>query len=188
MQRRLCAFIVPSFHHGTNSNTPLIACDRTIFIVINTICRGYTKVDTKFRRQVAVAQSVKFARGLRATEFVLFCFCRSYKFVERSMSRWPWSEAVPNRITGLFSFIYEDGLEPSPLLLRPCIGLLYQSWMIDVGDCEASNVMNEWQGKLKHSGKISWVPLLHHKSPTLLNPTSNPGRSGGNLAPGFTPH
>jgi hypothetical protein len=29
-----------------------------------------TKVDTKFRRQVAVAQSVYFARGLRATEFV----------------------------------------------------------------------------------------------------------------------
>jgi hypothetical protein len=28
-----------------------------------------TKVDTKFRRQVAVDQSVSFARGLRATEF-----------------------------------------------------------------------------------------------------------------------
>jgi hypothetical protein len=32
-----------------------------------------TKVDTKFRRQVAVAQSVSFAWGLKATEFVLFC-------------------------------------------------------------------------------------------------------------------
>jgi hypothetical protein len=29
-----------------------------------------TKVGIKFRRQVAVAQSVQFARGLRATEFV----------------------------------------------------------------------------------------------------------------------
>jgi hypothetical protein len=29
-----------------------------------------TKVGTKFRRQVAVAQSVQFARGLRATELV----------------------------------------------------------------------------------------------------------------------
>jgi hypothetical protein len=29
-----------------------------------------TKVGTKFRRQVPVAQSVEFARGLRATEFV----------------------------------------------------------------------------------------------------------------------
>jgi hypothetical protein len=29
---------------------------------------------TKFRRQVAVAHSVESARGLRATEFVLFCF------------------------------------------------------------------------------------------------------------------
>jgi hypothetical protein len=32
-----------------------------------------TKVGTKFRQQVVVAQSVQFARGLRATEFV-FCF------------------------------------------------------------------------------------------------------------------
>jgi hypothetical protein len=31
-----------------------------------------TKVGTKFRRQVAVAQSVYFACGLRATEFVSF--------------------------------------------------------------------------------------------------------------------
>jgi hypothetical protein len=30
----------------------------------------FTKVGTNFRRQVAVAQSVQFACGLRATEFV----------------------------------------------------------------------------------------------------------------------
>jgi hypothetical protein len=29
------------------------------------------------------------------------------------------------------------GLEPSPLLLRPFIGLLYQLWFIDGDDCGA---------------------------------------------------
>jgi urea transporter len=32
-----------------------------------------TKVGTKFRRQVAVAQSVQFTCGLRSTEFVSVC-------------------------------------------------------------------------------------------------------------------
>jgi hypothetical protein len=35
-------------------------------------------------------------------------------------------------------------VEPSPLLLRPFIGLLYQSWMIDGDDCLAIGWMNEW--------------------------------------------
>jgi hypothetical protein len=35
----------------------------------------FAKVGTKFRQQVAVAQSVLFTCGLKATEFV-FCFCR----------------------------------------------------------------------------------------------------------------
>jgi hypothetical protein len=37
-------------------------------------------------------------------------------------------------------FIYGIGVEPSPLLLQPFIGLLYQPWMTDGGDCE----MNDW--------------------------------------------
>jgi hypothetical protein len=35
----------------------------------------FTKADTKFRSQVAVAQSVQFTRGLRATEFVCLFVC-----------------------------------------------------------------------------------------------------------------
>jgi hypothetical protein len=46
-----------------------------------------------------------------------------------------------------FFFIYEAGMEPSPLLLRPFIGLLCQLWAIDINDYGAVSEMNEWQGK-----------------------------------------
>jgi hypothetical protein len=48
-------------------------------------------------------------------------------------------------------FIYGSGVEPSALLLRPFIGILYQPWMIDGDDCGAISGMNEWQGKPKYS-------------------------------------
>jgi hypothetical protein len=50
--------------------------------------------------------------------------------------------------------IYGAGVELSPLLLRPFIGLLYQPWMRDGDDCGAVSGMNEWQGKPKYSVKI----------------------------------
>jgi hypothetical protein len=38
---------------------------------------------------------------------------------------------------------YRVGVEPSPLLLRPFIGLLYQPWMMTDGDdCGAISGMN----------------------------------------------
>jgi hypothetical protein len=43
--------------------------------------------------------------------------------------------------------IYGAGVEPSPLVLRPFIGLLYQPWMIDGVDCGAVSGMNNWEGK-----------------------------------------
>jgi hypothetical protein len=70
-----------------------------------------------------------------------------------------------------FSFIYRAGVEPSPLLLRPIIGLLYQLWMMDGADCGASG-MNEWQGKPKYSA-------LSTTDSTGIDPDSNPGRCGG---------
>jgi hypothetical protein len=51
-----------------------------------------------------------------------------------------------------FLFIYGAGVEPSPLILLPLIGLLYQPWMIDGGHCGAVR-MNEWQGKPKYSAR-----------------------------------
>jgi hypothetical protein len=39
-------------------------------------------------------------------------------------------------------FIYGAGVEPSPLLLRPFVRLLYQSWMVHGDDCGANNGMN----------------------------------------------
>jgi hypothetical protein len=50
-------------------------------------------------------------------------------------------------------------VEPSPLLLRPCIGLLYQPWIIDGDDCGAVSGMNEWQGKPEFSETTAPVPI-----------------------------
>jgi hypothetical protein len=42
----------------------------------------------------------------------------------------------------IFLFIRGSGVEPSSLLLRSFIGLLYQPWMIDGDDCGAISGMN----------------------------------------------
>jgi hypothetical protein len=53
----------------------------------------------------------------------------------------------------LFLFFYGAGVEPSPLLLRPFNGLLYQPWIIDDDDDDfgAVSEMNEWHGRWKYS-------------------------------------
>jgi hypothetical protein len=48
-------------------------------------------------------------------------------------------------------FVCGAGVEPSRLLLRPFIGLLYQPLINDGDDCGAVSGVNEWQGKPKHS-------------------------------------
>jgi hypothetical protein len=65
--------------------------------------------------------------------------------------------------------MYGAGVEPSLLLLRPFIGLLYQPWMIDGDDCGAISGMNEWQGKPKHSKKPAPVQLCPQQIPHALN-------------------
>jgi hypothetical protein len=40
-------------------------------------------------------------------------------------------------------FVYGVGMELSPLLLRPIIGLFCQLWMIDNGDCKAISGLNK---------------------------------------------
>jgi hypothetical protein len=52
----------------------------------------------------------------------------------------------------LFLYLW-DGVKPSSLLLRPFIGLLYHSYMIDGDDCGTISVINEWQGKPKYWGR-----------------------------------
>jgi hypothetical protein len=42
-----------------------------------------------------------------------------------------------------FLFIYWAGAEPSPLLMRPLIGLLHLPWMIYGDDCGAFYGMND---------------------------------------------
>jgi hypothetical protein len=65
-----------------------------------------------------------------------------------------------------FLFIYLTRVELSPLLLRPLIGLLYQSWMKDGDDCGAVSGMNDWEGKLKYSEKTCPNATLSTTSPT----------------------
>jgi hypothetical protein len=55
-----------------------------------------------------------------------------------------------------------SGAEPRPLLLRQCIGLLYEHWMLDSDDCGAVSGMNEWQRKPRYSEKT--CPSVHHRS------------------------
>jgi hypothetical protein len=49
-------------------------------------------------------------------------------------------------------------VEPSPLLLRPFIGLSYQPLMIDGDDCGAIDGMNEW----KHAPVPLYSPQVPH--------------------------
>jgi hypothetical protein len=80
-----------------------------------------------------------------------------------------------------FLFICGAGVEPSPLLLRPFISLLYQPWMID-DDCGAISGMNEWQGKPKYSEKICPSAALSTTHPTWLDMGINPDRRRGKPA------
>jgi hypothetical protein len=65
-----------------------------------------------------------------------------------------------------FFFIYCAGVEPSPLLLWPFIGLLYQPWMIDGDDCVAVSGMNEEQGKPECSEKTCPSAAFSATNPT----------------------
>jgi hypothetical protein len=73
-------------------------------------------------------------------------------------------------------------MEPSPLLLWPLIGLLYQSRMIDGDDCGAISRVNEWQGKQKYLGKTCPSAALSTTDPTWLDLGSNTGCHGGKPA------
>jgi hypothetical protein len=63
-------------------------------------------------------------------------------------------------------YIYGAGVEPSPLLLRPFIGLLHQPWMIDGDDCGVISGMNEWQGKPKYWEETCPSAALSTTDPT----------------------
>jgi hypothetical protein len=51
----------------------------------------------------------------------------------------------------IFFFICGAGVEPSPFLLRPFIGLMYQPWMLGGDECGGNSGLNEWQWKQKFS-------------------------------------
>jgi hypothetical protein len=59
----------------------------------------------------------------------------------RSVIAWTVKSSFQSRIF-IFILIFGAGVKPSPLLLRPFIGLLYQSWMANVDECGAISGMN----------------------------------------------
>jgi hypothetical protein len=65
-----------------------------------------------------------------------------------------------------FLCIYGAGGEPSPLLLRPFIGLLYHAWMIDGDDFGSIGKMIGWQGKPKTLEKTCSSAALSTTDPT----------------------
>jgi hypothetical protein len=64
----------------------------------------------------------------------------------------------------VFLFVCGTGLEQSPLLLRPFIGLLYKHWMTDGDDCGAVSGMNDWQGQ--YSNETAHAELSPPHIPT----------------------
>jgi hypothetical protein len=66
----------------------------------------------------------------------------------------------------LFVSFYGAGVEPSPLLLRSLMGLLYQPWMIDGHVCRDISGINEWKGKLKYSEETCLGAALTTANPT----------------------
>jgi hypothetical protein len=63
-------------------------------------------------------------------------------------------------------FMYGVGLEPSPILLRPFIGLLYHLWAIGGDYCGAVGGMNEWHGKPKFLEETCCSAALSTTDPT----------------------
>jgi hypothetical protein len=67
------------------------------------------------------------------------------------------------------------GVEPSPLLLRPFIGLLYHLWMTDNYDCGAVGGMNTLQGNVSTRRKHTPVPLWLRQIPQVTCLGLEPG-------------
>jgi hypothetical protein len=65
-----------------------------------------------------------------------------------------------SNLTSTFLFICGVGVEPSPLLLLPFIGLLYQPWRIDGDEYGEISIINERQGKPKYSEKTCPIAAL----------------------------
>jgi hypothetical protein len=79
----------------------------------------------------------------------------------------------------IYLFIAGTEVEPSPLLLRPFIGLLHQPWMVDADDYGAIGGMNEWQGKPMYSEETFPSAAQTTTDPIRPDLGSKTGRRGG---------
>jgi hypothetical protein len=62
--------------------------------------------------------------------------------------------------------IYGTGMEPSPLLLRPFIGLFYKPFMMGGDDRRTISEMNEWQDQPKYPKNTCPSVVLSPVNPT----------------------
>jgi hypothetical protein len=77
-----------------------------------------------------------------------------------------------------YTFICGAGVEPSPLLLQPITGLLYQPWTIDGDDdCGVNGGMNDWLSQSRHCphfmGSESSLPCSQQPSTVLSSAIHN---------------
>jgi hypothetical protein len=78
--------------------------------------------------------------------------------------------ATLSSISDSAKWLFLSGIEPSPLLLRPFVILLYQPWMID-GDYDYGDIggMNKWQGNRITLSKPAPVSLCPPQIPHDLS-------------------
>jgi hypothetical protein len=98
-----------------------------------------------------------------------------------------WTSISSNISTGRFclflamefliSFTSGAGVESSPLLLRPFIGLLYQLWMTDCDDCVEAVRLNECKRNRSTRKNPAPVPLRPPQIPHDM--TRNQTRATG---------
>jgi hypothetical protein len=74
-----------------------------------------------------------------------------------------------SRTICIFKYIYWAEMEPSQLLLRQFIVLLYQPRMLDGDTCAASSGMNDTQEKPKYSEKTYSSGVFSTINPTWLD-------------------
>jgi hypothetical protein len=76
-------------------------------------------------------------------------------------------------------------VEPTPLYLRPLIGILYRPWTVDGDGCRTISGMNVRQGKPKYSEETYPSAVVPTTNPIQIDRGSNPSLCSGKPATGW---
>jgi hypothetical protein len=117
-------------------NVPM---QKSCCFILNIVCVSFIRSQSLV--PVSVGVSLPYSNNFRSVTILWF--------IERIHYWLTWHDLdlKMRNICG-FLFIYEIGVDSSPLLLRPCVGPLFQSWKLDGTYCEAIGGRSEWQGNL----------------------------------------